>query len=67
MTRHYTPRLEGAEREAHAAALRKKYDAGASIRDLVEEDGRAYGTVHQLLAEAGTVFRSKTSWHEGRS
>lgn len=64
MTRRYSPRLTGADRTRHAAALRKRYDAGASIRKVAELDGRGYGTVRQLLLDAGTVLRSKDAWHD---
>lgn len=64
MTRYYSPKLLGAERAKHAARLKKVYDAGASIRDVAEQDGRGYGTVRQLLLDAGTVLRSKTAWHD---
>ncbi|MEU6663807.1 helix-turn-helix domain-containing protein [Streptomyces sp. NPDC046821] len=39
--------------------LKKRYNAGASIRVLVEESGRSYGYVHTRLAAAGVVFRSR--------
>lgn len=49
----------GPERDRLAADLKKKYDAGASIRALAEETGRSYGAVHRLLGEAGAVFRAR--------
>lgn len=65
MTRHPTPRrLTGAQRAEHATALRKAYEAGASIRTLAQRDGRGYGTVRQMLLDAGTVLRSRTAWRE---
>ncbi|MEV7465311.1 helix-turn-helix domain-containing protein [Streptomyces kronopolitis] len=51
--------LPGAERDRVAAGLKKKYEAGASIRALAEETGRSYGGVHRLLADAGVTFRSR--------
>lgn len=39
--------------------LRKKYDAGASIRAIAEETGRSYGWVHRLLGESGVIFRQR--------
>ncbi|MXM69002.1 hypothetical protein GR925_37830 [Streptomyces sp. HUCO-GS316] len=42
-------------RQALAKDLRRKYDAGASIRSLAEETGRSYGFVHRLLSESGSL------------
>ncbi|MGI8310324.1 helix-turn-helix domain-containing protein [Saccharopolyspora hattusasensis] len=50
-------RLTGPEREKLAVDLKREYDAGASIRQLVEASGRPYGAVHFLLAEVGVEFR----------
>ncbi len=55
-TRRLVP---GADRDKLAADLKKKYDAGASIRALAEETGRSYGGVHRLLEDAGATFRSR--------
>ena len=43
----------GGERDKLAADLKKKYAAGASIRELAESTGRSYGFVHRLLSESG--------------
>ncbi|MET7458455.1 helix-turn-helix domain-containing protein [Streptomyces sp. NPDC005574] len=51
--------IPGPERDRVAAELKAKYEAGASIRALAEESTRSYGGVHQLLADAGVVFRSR--------
>jgi hypothetical protein len=53
------PRLTGEAREAKAQELKGKYYAGSSIRNLVDQTGYAYGTVHNLLALAGTQFRKR--------
>jgi hypothetical protein len=52
-------RITGAHRVALAAQLRDKYEQGASIRGLVEQTGRSYGLVHQLLTEAGAPLRGR--------
>lgn len=52
-------RVTGAAREKLAADLKKKYDAGASIRALVRETGLSYGSVHRVLRESGTTLRSR--------
>jgi hypothetical protein len=52
-------RLTGAARTKLAADLKKKYDNGASIRELAQETGRSYGFVHRMLSEAGTTLRGR--------
>ncbi|MDH6130537.1 helix-turn-helix domain-containing protein [Kitasatospora sp. GP82] len=52
-------RLVGAARETLATDLKKKYDAGASIRALMQDTGRSYGSVHRLLSGAGVIFRAR--------
>lgn len=54
--RRYT-RLTGTARTEHAAALRARYEAGATIRQLVADTGHAPGTVTGLLRSAGTRMR----------
>ncbi|MEU1573472.1 helix-turn-helix domain-containing protein [Streptomyces collinus] len=45
-------------------ALRKRYEAGATVDELVAASGLSYGTVINRLHEAGTVMR--TSWQTRR-
>lgn len=52
-------RILGQARETLAADLRSRYDRGASVRQLADESGCAYGTVHRLLKEAGVKFRPR--------
>ncbi|MHB8340157.1 MAG: helix-turn-helix domain-containing protein [Mycobacteriales bacterium] len=52
-------RVTGAERDKLATDLHKKYDGGASIRDLAESTGRSYGFVHRVLTESGTKLRGR--------
>lgn len=52
-------RLKPEQQERVTSELRKKYDAGASIRALAEESGRSYGYVHRRLYESGVSFRSR--------
>lgn len=50
----------GPERAEYVHKLRARYEkSGLSIRSLVALTGYSYGTVRQLLAEAGTAFRSR--------
>lgn len=44
--------------------LRKRYEAGATVDELVAASGLSYGTVLNRLREAGTVMR--TSWQTRR-
>jgi len=39
--------------------LRSAYESGASIRSLVANTGRSYGSIHALLRESGTTMRSR--------
>lgn len=59
--RQFADALRGAapqmSEDAHAAlgrSLKRRYDNGASIKELSELTGRSYGFVHRLLSEAGT-------------
>ncbi len=52
-------RVTGAERDRLAADLRKKYDAGQSIRTLAAASGRSYGFVHRMLSESGATLRGR--------
>jgi hypothetical protein len=52
-------RITGSERDKLAAELRKKYDAGQSIRALAESSGRSYGFVHRILTESGVELRGR--------
>lgn len=52
-------RVTGAERSKLAAELKKKYDAGQSIRSLASATGRSYGFVHRILSESGANLRGR--------
>lgn len=52
-------RLDAQQQEAVTAELRKRYDAGWSIRALATESGRSYGYVHRHLRLSGVAFRPK--------
>ncbi|MFJ4741065.1 helix-turn-helix domain-containing protein [Streptomyces sp. NPDC088775] len=51
--------ITGAARSELAADFKKKYDAGASVRAIAEEQRKSYGFVHTLLGEAKTTMRSR--------
>ncbi|MGU3499079.1 helix-turn-helix domain-containing protein [Mycobacterium sp. C31M] len=46
-------------REQILTDLRSAYERGASIRSLVAQTGRSYGSVHSMLVESGTRMRSR--------
>lgn len=52
-------RIVGKDRDKLASELRKKYDAGTSIRALAESTGRSYGFVHRVLKDSGTSLRGR--------
>ncbi|WP_159941957.1 MULTISPECIES: helix-turn-helix domain-containing protein [unclassified Nocardiopsis] len=52
-------RLVGPDRSELAAQLKRRYDAGESIRMLAAATGRSYGFVHRLLSEAGVDLRGR--------
>jgi predicted transcriptional regulator len=52
-------RVQGGERDKLTNDLKKKYVAGASIRELAEATGRSYGFVHRLLSESGVTLRGR--------
>jgi predicted transcriptional regulator len=52
-------RVTGTERDKLTGVLRKKYDAGASIRELAESTGRSYGFIHRVLGESGATLRGR--------
>lgn len=41
------------------SALKKRYEDGQSVRDLMEWSGRSYGGVYALLLQAGTKMRGR--------
>ncbi|GAB3499712.1 helix-turn-helix domain-containing protein [Nocardiopsis coralliicola] len=52
-------RVTGSERSELATELKRRYDAGESIRSLAAATGRSYGFVHRLLTESGVVLRGR--------
>jgi hypothetical protein len=52
-------RVTGGDRAKLAADLKRKYEAGQSIRLLAEGSGRSYGFVHRILSESGATLRGR--------
>lgn len=52
-------RVTGDDRDSLAADLKKKYEAGESIRVLAQSSGRSYGFVHRILSESGATLRGR--------
>jgi predicted transcriptional regulator len=66
MTNHTTSkgtRIVGDHRLALVTQLAEEYRAGASIRQLAQQNGRGYGTIHRLLTEAGVTLRGRGGLH----
>jgi hypothetical protein len=59
-------RVTGTERDKLTTVLRKKYDGGASIRELAEATGRSYGFIHRVLSESGAVLRGRGGATRGK-
>jgi hypothetical protein len=59
-------RVTGAERDKLSSGLKKKYDGGASIRELAASTGRSYGFVHRVLSEAGANLRGRGGATHGK-
>ena len=60
-------RVTGADRTKLAADLKKRYNAGESIRSLAGSTGRSYGFVHRILTETGVSLRGRGGATRGRS
>lgn len=52
-------RITGAERAKLGRDLKKRYEAGASIRDLAADTSRSYGFVHRVLTDEGVSLRGR--------
>jgi len=60
-------RVTGSDRDKLAADLKRKYDAGQSIRALAESTGRSYGFVHRILTESGATLRGRGGATRGKA
>jgi Helix-turn-helix domain len=60
-------RVTGADRTKLAGDLKKRYDAGESIRALASATGRSYGFVHRILTEHGVSLRGRGGATRGRA
>ena len=52
-------RVTGQDRSKLATDLKKRYDAGESIRSLATATGRSYGFIHRILTETGVALRGR--------
>jgi hypothetical protein len=59
-------RITGTERDKLAGDLKRKYDAGNSIRALAESTGRSYGFIHRILSESGASLRGRGGATRGK-
>ena len=60
-------RVTGADRTKLASDLKKRYDAGESIRSLASATGRSYGFVHRILSETGVSLRGRGGATRGKA
>ncbi len=60
-------RVTGADRSKLATDLKKRYDAGESIRALANATGRSYGFVHRILTETGVTLRARGGATRGKA
>jgi hypothetical protein len=61
-------RITGTARDELTVEVVKKYDNGASIRQLAEDTGRSFGFVHRLLVDAGVTLRGRggNTWRKDK-
>jgi hypothetical protein len=52
-------RITGSARSSLASDVRRRYEAGESIRALAEETGRSYGFIHRLLVDEQVPLRAR--------
>src|SRR6201995_600532 len=60
-------RVTGPDRSKLAADLKRRYDAGESIRSLAASTRRSYGFVHRMLSENGGKLRARGGAAPGKS
>jgi hypothetical protein len=60
-------RVTGADRTKLASDLKKRYEAGESIRSLAAATGRSYGFVHRILSETGVTLRGRGGATRGKA
>jgi hypothetical protein len=60
-------RVTGDDRTKLASDLKKRYDAGESIRSLAAATGRSYGFVHRILSETGVSLRGRGGATRGKA
>ena len=59
-------RVTGADRTKIASDLKKRYNAGESIRSLAASTGRSYGFIHRILTETGVSLRGRGGATRGK-
>jgi predicted transcriptional regulator len=52
-------RLKGTDRQKFIRDITAKYTAGASVREIATETGRAYGSIHRMLVENDVTLRGR--------
>lgn len=59
-------RIVGDARADLTSDLAKRYEKGASIRELAAATGRSYGFIHRLLKDSGAQLRGRGGATRGR-
>jgi predicted transcriptional regulator len=52
-------RITAQARAKLRADLKKRYERGASVRELADATGRSYGFIHRILDESGVTMRRR--------
>ena len=52
-------RITGSDRDRLSIELKRRYEAGASIRELAADTGRSYGFVHAVIRDSGAKMRGR--------
>jgi Helix-turn-helix domain len=52
-------KLTGDARTAFVAEITTMYLGGASVRDIADQTGRAYGSIHRMLTENDVTLRAR--------
>ncbi|MGI8451900.1 MAG: helix-turn-helix domain-containing protein [Streptosporangiaceae bacterium] len=60
-------RVTGADRTKLASDLKKRYDAGESIRSLAAATSRSYGFMHRILSENGVPLLDRADATRGKA
>lgn len=52
-------RVTGEDRDRLGAELKRRYEAGETVRQLHTSTGRSFGAIQRLLSESGATMRPR--------